>query len=139
MHRTAFMSFLLVLLSGGVAILENPPILWLDPACCSWIRHHALHSTEVAACQHGLDYRKSWLFVSNLSALESLASTCVHPPGAHVITSGRRSAQGTFLKAMAERFPPLLSSHIGEIPFLILAQLIATSPVLAYSESPRGG
>ena len=104
-------------------------LLWLDPAC-SWIRHHALHSTEAAACQHGLDYRKSWLFVSNLSALESLASTCVHPPGAHVITSGRRSAQGTFLtrdtacypaslcKAMAEHFRPLLSSHIGEIPFL---------------------
>ena len=84
----------------------------------------------MAACQHGLDYRKSWLFVSNLSALESLASTCVHPPGAHVITSGRRSAQGTFLtrdtacypaslcKAMAEHFRSLLSSHIGEIPFL---------------------
>ena len=122
-------------------------LLWLDPACCSWIRHHALHSTEVAACQHGLDYRKSWLFVSNLSALESLASTCVHPPGAHVITSGRRSAQGTFLTRDTACYPASLCLNIFGPCFRLTSVKSLSYPGTAYChqfcfvyfESPRGG
>ncbi|CAE7657443.1 LRRC45 [Symbiodinium sp. CCMP2592] len=114
-----------------IAILENPAssLLWLVPGCRSWIRHHCMHSVEVAACSHALDYRKSWLFVSNFSDLSSLASVCQHPPGSHAMTSGRRTASGAFLtrdtacypsslcSALADLFKPLLSSHTGEIPF----------------------
>ncbi|CAE7664552.1 unnamed protein product [Symbiodinium sp. CCMP2592] len=121
----------LVMLAGGIAILENPAssLLWLVPGCRSWIRHHCMHSVEVAACSHALDYRKSWLFVSNFSDLRSLASVCQHPPGSHATTSGRRTASGAFLtrdtacypsslcSALADLFKPLLSSHTGEIPF----------------------
>ncbi|CAE7232659.1 unnamed protein product, partial [Symbiodinium sp. CCMP2456] len=122
----------LVLINGGIAILENPStsLLWHHPSCTSWIRHHCLSAVEVAACNHGLDVFKSWTFVSNLSDLSGLASSCQHPKGVHSPISGRRDSSGQFLTRHTACYPaslcsrlasildPLLSRHVGVIPFL---------------------
>ncbi|CAE7257787.1 LRRC45 [Symbiodinium sp. CCMP2456] len=122
----------LVLINGGIAILENPStsLLWHHPGCMSWIRHHCLSAVEVSACNHGLDVFKSWTFVSNLSDLSALASSCQHPRGSHAAISGLRDSSGQFLTRHTACYPaslcsrlasilaPLLSQNVGVVPFL---------------------
>ena len=112
----------LVLLQGGVVVLENPTssLLWLTSECKHWIRHHALSATQIAACVHGLPAAKSWTFVSNLSDLSQLASFCPHRPGFHPALSGRRDSSGQFLTRHTACYPESLCSGLASIlaPFL---------------------
>ncbi|CAE7508033.1 LRRC45 [Symbiodinium sp. CCMP2592] len=122
----------LVLLSGGLVLLENPSssLLWLTDPCKAWIRHHCLSAVEIAACTFGMNAKKSWTFVSNLADLSSLASACCHPPGTHPPLTGKRDSSGAFLTrttacypdGLCERFAalmaPYLSRSVGLVPFL---------------------
>ncbi|CAE7747975.1 LRRC45 [Symbiodinium sp. CCMP2592] len=122
----------LVLLSGGLVLLENPSssLLWLTDPCKAWIRHHCLSAVEIAACTFGVNAKKSWTFVSNLADLSSLASACCHPPGTHPPLAGKRDSSGAFLTrttacypdGLCERFAalmaPYLSRSVGLVPFL---------------------
>ena len=112
----------LVLLQGGIVVLENPTssLLWLTSECKHWIRHHALSATQIAACVHGLPAAKSWTFVSNLSDLSQLASICPHRPGFHPALSGRRDSSGQFLTRHTACYPESLCSGLASIlaPFL---------------------
>ncbi|CAE7611472.1 LRRC45 [Symbiodinium sp. CCMP2592] len=122
----------LVLLSGGLVLLENPSssLLWLTDPCKAWIRHHCLSAVEVAACTFGMNAKKSWTFVSNLADLSSLASTCCHPPGTHPPLAGKRDSSGAFLTRTTACYPdglcervaalmaPYLSRSVGLVPFL---------------------
>ncbi|CAE7302951.1 LRRC45 [Symbiodinium sp. CCMP2592] len=122
----------LVLLSGGLVLLENPSssLLWLTDPCKAWIRHHCLSAVEIAACSFGVNAKKSWTFISNLADLSSLASACCHPPGTHPPLAGKRDSSGAFLTrttacypdGLCERFAalmaPYLSRSVGLVPFL---------------------
>ncbi|CAE6954665.1 LRRC45 [Symbiodinium sp. KB8] len=112
----------LVLLQGGIVVLENPTssLLWLTSECQHWIRHHALSATQIAACVHGLSAAKSWTFVSNLSDLSNLAALCPHRPGFHPALSGRRDSSGQFLTRHTACYPASLCADLASIlaPFL---------------------
>ncbi|CAE7202888.1 LRRC45 [Symbiodinium sp. CCMP2592] len=122
----------LVLLSGGLVLLENPSssLLWLTDPRKAWIRHHCLSAVEVAACNFGMNAKKSWTFVSNLADLSSLASTCCHPPGTHPPLAGKRDSSGAFLTRTTACYPdglcervaalmaPYLSRSVGLVSFL---------------------
>ena len=112
----------LVLLQGGIVVLENPTssLLWLTSECQHWIRHHALSATQIAACVHGLSAAKSWTFVSNLSDLSNLAALCPHRSGFHPALSGRRDSSGQFLTRHTACYPASLCADLASIlaPFL---------------------
>ena len=112
----------LVLLQGGIVVLENPSssLLWLTSECQHWIRHHALSATQVAACAHGMSAQKSWTFVSNLADVSALAAVCPHRPGFHLAISGRRDSSGQFPTRHTACYPASLCAALAAclVPFL---------------------
>ena len=114
LHARARELLSLVAAQGGAVVLENPTssLTWLDPAMTAWLRSTAPFLVDVAACAHGLDAAKSWLFATNVAALRSLASACQHPPKHHPPIAGRRLPDGTFASRLTARYPDSLAAGL---------------------------
>ena len=97
----------------GVAALclSNRPPLWLScrqALRTGWLARSPL-GAQVAACHHGLDVSKRWLFLSNQPSILDLASICQHPPSTHKNIWGRRAADGTFVSRLTAEYPESLA------------------------------
>ena len=66
-HERGRALFRSVVLSGGVAILEQPPsaLSWLEPDNHHMIQEYQGHIACIDACTHGFQYAKSWAFYPN--------------------------------------------------------------------------
>ena len=69
----------------------------------------------MAACAHGMNACKSWLFCCNHPDVMRLASVCSHPKGTHPSLSGKRSSDGTFLTRLTALYPQSLADAIADI------------------------
>ena len=78
----------------------------------AWLRSTAPFLVDVAACAHGVDAAKSWLFATNVADLRSLASMCPHPPNHHPPLAGRRLPDGTFASRLTARYPDSLAAGL---------------------------
>ena len=96
------------------------------------MRQFTPYLASVAACAHGMDAFKSWLFCSNHPDVVRLASLCSHPKGTRPPLSGKRSSDGAFLTCLTALYPQSLADIFGsavslgkeEIPFLQWEQLL---------------
>ena len=70
--------------AAGEAGIEQPPssMAWLEEDNITLLRELCARCAHVAACEHGMDYYKSWAFCASLASIRTLASTCCHAPGA---------------------------------------------------------
>ena len=94
---------------GGIILFENPTssLTWKTQGAEAWMRQFTPYLASVAACAHGMDAFKSWLFCSNHPDVMRLAS---HPP-----LSGKRSSDGTFLTRLTALYPQSLADAIAKI------------------------
>ena len=122
LHERTRVLLALVASQGGLIILENPvsSILWLNRQVMSWVRAHSPFGAAVAACQHGLDVYKSWLFWCNPPIIAALASVCPHVADYHVRLSGVRNPDGSFRTRDTACYPASLARSLAAlcVPFL---------------------
>ena len=67
---------------GGCVVFEQPPssMALMSTGSQNWLARSVPFGAQVAACHHGLDVSKRWLFLSNQPSILDLASICQHPP-----------------------------------------------------------
>ncbi|CAE7296631.1 unnamed protein product, partial [Symbiodinium pilosum] len=67
--------------AAGEAGLEQPAssMAWLEEDNVTLLRELCAHCSHVAACEHGMDYYKSWAFCASFASIRTLACTR-HPP-----------------------------------------------------------
>ena len=107
----------LVSLRGGIILFENPTssLTWKTQGSDAWMRQFTPYLASVAACAHGMNAFKSWLFCCNHPDVMRLASVCSHPKGTHPSLSGKRSSDGTFLTRLTALYPQSLANAIADI------------------------
>ena len=134
--------------AGGHVHVEQPPsaMSWLEPETQQFVKSIGIHCINLAACQYGKDWHKSWMFASSFGDLRKLAGTCPHPYGSHQTILGKFNQAGDFLSnetacyplALAQAFAasvaPLFSTHVGDISW---DQRICVIPVKAPDAFPR--
>ena len=112
----------LVAMRGGMILFENPvsSLTWKTRGASAWTRGwreltrpFTPYLAQVAACQHGMNALKHWLFCSNHPVVLRLACSCPHDKGTHPALSGKRSADGTFLTRLTALYPESLASAIA--------------------------
>ena len=137
----------LVYQSGGHVHLEQPPVAlsWLEPVLRDFLRLISATCVHIAACAHGWDIQKAWLFASSFPQLQSLGSMCDHPRDAHTNVAGPLSTVGAFPttdtagypQQLAEAFSlitaPLFSAHHVDVPWLSISEFL---PVKSYGSFP---
>ena len=101
----------LVFLAGGHVHLEQPQnaMSWLEPVVQKFLKLISASCVCIAACHHGMDIAKSWIFATSFSALRSLACTCTHSPGSHTHVQGTRDSTGQFLSRVTACYPASLA------------------------------
>ena len=106
-----------VAMRGGIILCENPvsSLTWKTRGAASWMRQFTPYLAQVAACQHGMNALKHWLFCSNRPVVLQLASACPHAKGTHPALSGKPSADGTFLTRLTALYPESLASAIASL------------------------
>ena len=136
---------------GGIILFENPTssLTWKTQGSDAWMRQFTPYLASVAACAHGMNAFKSWLFCCNHPDVRLLASVCSHPSpkGTHPSLSGKRSSDGTFLTRLTALYPQSLADAIADIfksalsvgeedvPFL--AALTGSSPLFCPKTQDR--
>ena len=72
----------LVFQSGGHVHLEQPlnAMSWLEQMVRQFVQLIGASCINIAACAHGMDIYKAWMFASSFSGLRPLECTCQHPP-----------------------------------------------------------
>lgn len=139
--------------AGGHVHLEQPSsaMSWLEPETQSFISSIGLHCINLAACHFGRDWYKIWMFASSLPTLAQLGCTCPHPRGSHEQIAGRTNQAGDFLSRdtacypdeLASRFAmiiaPILSKHVGDIPWAQHSQIIPMKSRTAFPHSWEDG
>ena len=107
----------LVAMRGGVILFENPAssLTWKTRGAEAWMRQFTPYLANVAACAHGMDAFKNWLFRSNHPDVQRLASSCSHPKGSHPPLAGKRSSDGTCLTRLTALCPQSLADAIANI------------------------
>ena len=102
---------------GGIILFENPTssLTWKVKGSDAWMRQFTPYLASVAACAHGMNAFKSWLFCCNHPDVMRLASVCSHPKGTHPSVSGKRSSDGAFLTRLTALYPQSLANAIAQI------------------------
>ena len=122
LHSRTRTALALVAARGGLILLENPSssLLWLDPSVQAWLSVHAPFSAHVAACAHGVNLAKAWVFWANKPVVEAFASVCTHSSGFHPSFAGKRLPDGSFASRHTACYPDSLASAIMSAcePFL---------------------
>ena len=122
LHSRTRTALALVAARGGLILLENPSssLLWLDPSVQAWLSVHAPFSAHVAACAHGVNLAKAWVFWANQPVVEAFASVCTHSSGFHPSFAGKRLPDGSFASRHTACYPDSLASAIVSacVPFL---------------------
>ena len=79
-----------VVSAAGQAGMEQPPpaLSWLQADNIALLREWCAHCAHIAACNHGMDYYKSWATCATFQSIASLACTCQHAPGTHRSIAG---------------------------------------------------
>ena len=100
-----------VVSTAGQAGMEEPPsaLSWLQDDNIALLREWCAHCARVAACNHGMDYYKSWAMCATFQSIASLACTCGHAPGTHQSIAGVQ-VDGKFLSSLTAEYPPSLAS-----------------------------
>ncbi|CAE7712408.1 unnamed protein product, partial [Symbiodinium pilosum] len=59
--------------AAGEAGLEQPPssMAWLEEDNVTLLRELCAHCSHVAACEHGMDYYKSWAFCASFASIRT--------------------------------------------------------------------
>ena len=70
---------------------------------------------SVAACAHGVNDLKHWLFYSNHPWILPIASVCSHAVGTRLYQASKRSADGTFLTRLTALCPDSLAAAIADL------------------------
>ena len=102
--------------AAGEAGLEQPPssMAWLEEDNITLLRELCAHCAHVAACEHGMDYYKSWAFCASFASIRTLASTCCHAPGAHKSIAGLK--QGNIhVSALTAEYPGSLATALAAL------------------------
>ena len=117
LHDLARELLALVSMRGGIILFENPTssLTWKTQGSDAWMRQFTPYLASVAACAHGMNAFKSWLFCCNHPDVMLLASVCSHPKGTHPSLSGKRSSDGTFLTRLTALYPQSLANAIADI------------------------
>ena len=107
----------LVASRGGAVVLENPSssLTWLSPRMTSWVSACAPVLTNVAACTHGRDVYKAWLFASNVPDMVRIASDCPRPPHTHPPLAGKRLPDGSFATRQTAQYPLTLAQALVSV------------------------
>ena len=117
LHDLARELLALVSMRGGIILFENPTssLTWKTRGSEAWMRQFTPYLASVAACAHGMNAFKSWLFCCNHPDVMLLASVCSHPKGTHPSLSGKRSSDGTFLARLTALYPQSLADAVADI------------------------
>ncbi|CAE7032378.1 unnamed protein product [Symbiodinium sp. CCMP2592] len=96
---------------GGCIVFEQPPssMTFLTETMQQWISSTLSFGAQVAACHHGMDVSKRWLFLSNRPDILELASECHQAKRAHKPVWGIRADDGSFLSRMTAAYPQSLA------------------------------
>ncbi|CAE7451467.1 unnamed protein product [Symbiodinium sp. CCMP2592] len=102
---------------GGCIVFEQPPssMTFLTETMQQWISSTLSFGAQVAACHHGMDVSKRWLFLSNRPDILDLASECHHGSRAHKAVWGVRAADGSFLSRMTAAYPKSLAAALAAL------------------------
>ncbi|CAE7307255.1 unnamed protein product [Symbiodinium sp. CCMP2592] len=102
---------------GGCIVFEQPPssMTFLTETMQQWISSTLSFGAQVAACHHGMDVSKRWLFLSNRPGILDLASECHHGSQAHKAVWGIRADDGSFLSRMTAAYPESLAAALAAL------------------------
>ena len=91
--------------------LEQPPssMAWLEPENIQLLRKWAAHCAHVPACQHGMDFYKSWGLCATFPGIATLGGTCSRPPGS---LAGVKN-NGQYLSASTAQYPASLAKALA--------------------------
>ena len=86
----------------------------------SWLEHDnvqllcELNATcaHVAACAHGLNIHKAWVFCCTLRETASLASVCKHHRDEHTSVCNKRDSSGAFTSSTTAKYPSTLAKAL---------------------------
>ena len=92
---------------------EQPPsaMSWLLPAMQHMIKEVRAHIAWVDACRHGLEYAKSWAFISNAPEITKVATLCNHEYR-HESIAGKRTHSGAYVSTLTAEYPASLAQAI---------------------------
>ena len=102
--------------AAGEAGLEQPPssMAWLEEDNITLLRELCAHCAHVAACEHGVDFYKSWAFCASFASIRALACTCCHAPGTHKSIAGLK--QGNIhVSASTAQYPASLAAALAAL------------------------
>ena len=121
--------------SGGDGHLEQPPgaLSWEDPQVQLWTHHKGSHCVSIAACAHGLDFSRSWLFASTFEPIRQLASIC--PP--HHVHQDFAGVQlpDSLAQTFAQIVSPLFSEGHGNT--LNIEHALQLIPTKTFEQPPH--
>ena len=94
----------------------------------AWVRAFAPFGASVAACSHGMDADKHWLFWSNRPCVAALASSCPHLKGFHRLLRSKRLPDGSWSTRLTATYPQSLAEAIAAlcVPFLSVKDTVYT-------------
>ncbi|CAE7784998.1 unnamed protein product [Symbiodinium sp. CCMP2592] len=100
---------------GGCIVFEQPPssMTFLTETMQQWVASTLSFGAQVAACHHGMDVSKRWLFLSNRPEILGLASECHHGARAHFAVWGIRADDGSFLSRVTAAYPSSLAKVLA--------------------------
>ena len=87
---------------------------WLEPDKVTLLRELCAHVAHIAACNHSMDYYKSWAFCASFASIASLASACNHPAGSRKSIAGLKQG-GIYVSALTAEYPPSLASALASL------------------------
>ena len=102
--------------AAGESGLEQPPssMAWLEEDNVTLLRELCARCSHVAACEHGVNYYKSWAFCASFASIRALACTCRHPPGTRKSIAGLK--QGNIhVSALTAEYPDSLAAALAAI------------------------
>ena len=112
-HTRAQRLFLAICHKGGIGVYEQPPsaMSWLLPAMQHMIQEVQAHVAWVDACSHGLEYAKSWAFISSAPEISKVATLCTHGHR-HESIAGKRTPSGAYVSTLTAEYPASLAQAI---------------------------
>ena len=100
--------------SGSHTGMEQPPssMAWHQHDNVTFLREISAHCAHVAACQHGMDFYKSWAMCASFPSIAQLACTCTHAPGVHKTIAGLKQG-GQYVSALTAEYPRSLARQLA--------------------------
>ena len=108
---------MLIFQAGGHVHLEPPPsaMSWLEDCVQQFLKLTSAWCIVIAACAHGKDWYKTWMFASSFSELCSLGALCQHPPDSHLPIRGIDPASGEFVSRQTACYPEALADRFAKL------------------------